>query len=65
MSAKAALIQFDHPARPSPRHPRTVWPTRADVQLTKTYKLLNLSERRFGAHIAATGVRRYIGGVPD
>ena len=38
---------------------RKGWPTCVDVQLTETYKLLNLNGRRFGARIDANGIRRH------
>ena len=41
---------------PSPWHLQMAWPTCTDIQLKKTCKMLNLSERRFGAHIDAKGV---------
>ena len=55
VSAEAALTQVDQLARQSFRHLRTGWPTCMAVQQTKAYKLLNLSGRRFGAHINGLG----------
>ena len=59
MSAEAALTQVDQPVGQKHRPLRTGWPACAAVQLTKTCKLVNLSERRFGAHINAICVCEY------
>ena len=61
VSAEAALTQVDQPVCFLLLDIRTCWPTRAELLGALPCKLVNLSERRFGAHIDATGVWRLIG----
>ena len=59
VSAEAALTQVDQSVCFILLDPRTGWPTHAEVPRALLYKLVNLSERRFGAHIDATGIWRH------
>ena len=53
VSTASALTQVEEATEQSHWHLCMRWPTCADVQQTKTCKLVNLSEHRYGAHMDA------------